>query len=109
MTKIVKTNQSGIHPLGHRVLVLPEDVEEISAGGIVLPSDLQAKERMAQIKGTVVALGEGCWLDTTTPNWARVGDRVMIGKYCGNICDGKDGKKYRLISDLDIIARIDNE
>ena len=51
-------NESGIHPLGHRVLVLPEIVEEKSEGGIILHTGQNLmREEMAQIKALVVEVG----------------------------------------------------
>ena len=100
------TNDSGFVPCGHRVLVLPESVEKVTAGGIVLTSESTGKEEMAQVRGTVVAVGAGCWKDTTTAAWAAAGDRVVFGKYCGLMWDGADGKKYRILNDLDIVGLV---
>lgn len=99
-------NKSGFAPLGHRVLVLPDSVEEVSAGGIVLAKELTDKEEMAQVRGTIVAIGEGCWKDATISDWAKVGDRIVFGKYAGLMWDGADGVKYRILNDLDIVGLV---
>ena len=102
-------NESGIFPVGHRVLVLPEQIEEKTAGGIILHTGSQkAREEMAQINGVVVALGTTAYSDQDTA-WCAVGDRVIIGKYSGLIYDGKDEKKYRVINDLDVVAVLEKE
>ena len=99
-------NESGIHPVGHRVLILPEQVEEKTQSGIIVHSASQlAREEMAQINGLVVDVGTTAYDDQTTP-WCQVGDRVIIGKYSGLIYDGNDGKKYRVINDLDVVALV---
>ena len=99
-------NESGLIPLGHRVLLYPEVIESTSAGGIIIPKEVTHKERMAQITATVVAVGEGCWLDTTVPAWCEVGDKVLIGKFAGLLYDGEDDKEYRIVNDMDIVAKI---
>jgi len=97
-------NESGVYPVGHRVLILPDQVEEKTAAGIILhTASQQSREEMAQINGVVVALGTTAYADQTSP-WCKVGDRVIIGKYSGLIYDGEDDKKYRVINDLDVVA-----
>lgn len=97
-------NHSGIYPVGHRVLILPEQIEEKTEAGIILHTVSQkAREEMAQIEGKVIAIGTTAYSDQPIP-WCCVGDKVIIGKYSGLIYDGKDGQKYRVINDLDIVA-----
>lgn len=100
------TNASGIRPVGHRVLVLPEDVEEVTAGGIVLARELVQKEAMAQVAGVVVEVGVDCWADQPS-KWVGPGDRVIFAKYSGLYHKGADGKTYRVINDLDVVAVFD--
>lgn len=97
-------NRSGIHPKGHRVLVLPEQVEKRSKGGIVFAEESVRKEEMAQIKGVVIDVGNGCWADQPDQEWCKVGDTIIFGRYAGVFYDGYDGKKYRIIKDLDVVA-----
>ena len=100
-------NTSGIHPKGHRVLVLPDPVEETTESGIILSVGQQKdRERLAQLKGTIVELGNSCWHDQPEP-WAAVGDHVIFGKYSGLIYKGADEKEYRIINDLDVVAKVD--
>lgn len=101
------TNASGIHPVGHRILVLPDEVEHKTASGIVLATaSQQQREEMAQVDGVLVAVGDNAWADQLAP-FAKVGQRVMFGKYTGIVRVGKDEKKYRVLSDLDVVAVIE--
>lgn len=107
--KRVKT----IVPLGYRVLVAPDEIEETSKGGIVLAKDLINKEQGAQVVGTVLDIGADCWADTAGEPWCKVGDRVIFAKYTGmKIWDSVEGK-YRndmlLLNDTDLTARITEE
>jgi co-chaperonin GroES (HSP10) len=98
---------SGIHPVGHRVLVLPEVVEHKSAGGIILGTASQSqREQMAQVNALVVELGTTAYSDQPVP-WCTVGQRVVIGKYAGLVKVGLDEQLYRIINDLDVVATID--
>jgi len=97
-------NESGIYPVGHRVLILPEQIEEKTEGGIILHTGSQkAREEMAQINGVVVELGTTAYSDQPS-TWCELGDKVIFGKYSGLIYDGQDGKKYRILNDLDVVA-----
>ena len=100
-------NTSGIHPKGHRVLILPDPVEEVTQSGIILSvGENRDRERLAQLKGTIVELGNTAWLDQPSP-WANEGDHVIFGKYSGLIYQGDDDKEYRIINDLDVVAIVD--
>jgi chaperonin GroES len=95
-----------IEPSGHRVLILPETVEEVSKGGIILAATTQHREQQATMRGTVAAVGVNAWkaFDDGTP-WAKVGDYVVFRKYAGEVV--KDGDvEYRVINDEDTIAVI---
>lgn len=100
-------NESGITPVGHRVLVLPEQIEETTESGIILHTASQReREALAQMYGLVVAMGDSCFADQKS-QWCKVGDRVSFGKYSGLIYTGKDEKTYRVINDLDIVAIVE--
>lgn len=118
-------NTSGITPFGDKVLVKPDIIEEVSAGGIVLPSSTVDQHMMAQTSGTLVAIGPEAWQHYTevTKNqegstWqvvkrglskpqAAVGDKVMFAKYGGQSVWGKDGEEYRMLLDEDLVAGIE--
>jgi co-chaperonin GroES (HSP10) len=100
-------NTSGFKPAGARLLVLPDEIEETFKGSsLVKPEELKQKEPNAQIRGTLIAVGPGAWLDTTIDKWAEPGDMVLFGKYTGIFWDGKDGKRYRIINDVDLVGHI---
>lgn len=101
------TNTSGIRPVGHRILILPEQVEEVSEAGIILHTVAQAdREALAQMYGTVIEMGGDCYLDTRTI-WCSVGNRVSFAKYSGLIYKGLDEQTYRIINDLDVVSIVE--
>lgn len=97
-------NHSGITPLGHRVVVLPDVIEEKTQSGIVLVRETVGKDENAQIFGTVIAVGATCWKDQKVDGWCAAGDRVMFAKYAGNKFIGTDERAYRIINDLDVVG-----
>jgi co-chaperonin GroES (HSP10) len=99
-----------IKPAGHRVLVLPDKVNE-KEGSLFLPQEVRARMGEAQIFGTVVAVGANAFKAFDDGHaWANVGDRVAFAKYGGfNIQDPEDKVLYRLLNDEDICAVITNE
>ena len=103
-----------ILPLGHRVLIKPDNVEGTSKGGIILPEELKKQEQGAQVVGTVLAIGETCWMDTPSGEpWCQEGDRVVFAKYSGmkiwNPVEGKYREDLLIVNDLDITALITEE
>lgn len=104
-------NPSGIIPMDLRILVRPDTVEEKSKGGIILPESAQEKEKYAQCKATVVAIGENAFEEAASRSPAFVkpqpGTRVLIAKYGGVLLKGNDGVEYRIMNDEDIIARLE--
>jgi chaperonin GroES len=70
-----------IKPLNDRVLVLREDEEQKSAGGILIPDTAKEKPQ----RGKVVAVGAGK-IDNEgkrIPLEVKAGDRILFGKYAG--------------------------
>ncbi len=100
-----------IKVLGRRVLVLPDEVEEFSEGGIFIASLNRKEERAAQITGTVVSIGHLCWkgFEDETP-WCKVGDKVHFSRYAGRYIDDPETEiRYMVMNDEDIIALIEEE
>jgi chaperonin GroES len=95
-----------LEPAGHRVLVIPDPVEQVSAGGIILTTETKDRNAQQQVFGTLAAVGVTAWKDYSdgTP-WAKVGDRVVYAKYGGNeLKDPATDIVYRLLNDEDICA-----
>lgn len=105
----VIANESGIEPCGHRIVVRVDEVERQTESGIILREDTADREEMSGTKATVVAVGPSAWADQKIGGqWAKVGDRVMIAKFAGQLWK-RANVKYRVISDLDVIAVIHAE
>ena len=100
------TNKSGIYPKGHKLLILVDKVEETTKSGIILHSEMTRKEQLAENRGTVVEVGSTAYDDQEVA-WCTAGDRVLFAKYAGLLYEGKDGLEYRIINDLDIVAKVD--
>jgi len=100
-------NQSGIIPAGGHLLVLPNKVEEKTAGGIYLPKTVQDREQREATIGLLVAVGPGAWkdLDDGSP-WAAVRDKISYPRHAGVVMDGQDGNEYVLINDNDVLAKL---
>jgi len=98
-------NTSGFIPVGYRLLVMPISVPKKSAGGIELVEETTGRDEMAQIKGRLIAVGDGCWKDTPkAADYPKPGDQIVFGKYAGLPWLGHDGGKYRILNDTDVIG-----
>lgn len=92
-----------IRPLDDRVVVKPEEAEETTAGGIVLPDSAREKPQ----RGTVVAVGPGKLLDSGSRGTlsVAVGDIVIYGKYGGSDLE-VDGQEVKILRESDILAKV---
>ena len=90
-----------ISPLGDRLVVHPEQREEVTSSGLVLPDT--AKEK--PMEGRVVAVGPGRVLDSGERQEMEVkeGQVVLFAKYAGT--EVKLGaEEYLIISEKDVLA-----
>ncbi|MFI3317463.1 MAG: co-chaperone GroES [Rikenellaceae bacterium] len=87
-----------VKPLSDRVLILPNSVEEKTAGGLFIPDT--AKEK--PLSGKVVAAGPGTSEVTME---VSVGDEVLYGKYAGQEIN-IEGEDYLIMKQSDILAII---
>jgi len=93
-----------IKPLGNRVVVEPEEQEDMTSGGIVLPET--AKEKPQQ--GKILAAGPGERDDDgkRIPLDVEEGDTVLFAKYSGTEIK-LDGKKVLILRESDLLAIVD--
>lgn len=103
-------NKSGIHPTRDLVLIEPEQEVESKEGLIIIPDGARERERLAQIFGRIVEIGDVafCYEDKNYGSKIRdkmlPGTRVLFAKYHGIVVFGQDKKQYRLIQDDDVAA-----
>jgi chaperonin GroES len=92
-----------VKPLDDRVVVRPNEAEERTAGGIVLPDAAREKQQ----RGTVVAVGPGRLLDSgeRSPVSVKIGDQVLFGKYGGTEIE-IDGEDVKILRESDILAKL---
>ncbi|MBQ3318270.1 MAG: co-chaperone GroES [Spirochaetales bacterium] len=81
-----------IKPLGERVLVKMDKVEEKTAGGIFIPQTAQEKTQIAVVE----AIGE----DVKT---IKVGQKIMHDKYAGTQVK-MDNEEYLILNIKDVLA-----
>lgn len=91
------------------MLLEPYEVQEKTAGGLLLPPSVRAKDQIAEQKAVVVAVGTGPWEDSNPPR-AAVGDKVLFSKWAGYMAVGPaDGKEYRVVNNTDVFMKITGE
>lgn len=101
-------NESGLIPVGDRLIVRTDKTDEKTAGGIIVLEKSRDQQDMATTKATVIALGEtaNCHGLKTFP---CVGDRILMAKWAGTGHHSPDLPEYRAIMGDDVIAIIDKE
>ncbi len=90
-----------LEPLYDRVVVEPEEVEQKSKGGVVLPDSVE-KEKPQQ--GKVIAVGKGKYVGGkfVRPE-VKVGNKVLYSKFGGDEIE-ISGQKVIILEAKDILA-----
>ena len=94
----------GIEPVDVKVLVLPDPVEEKTAGGIIIPGTTQDKQKFAVVKATLVRVGPNAFAEWGSGNAPEAGRRILMAQYAGARVKGSDEKDYIIMNDDDVIA-----
>ena len=90
--------------MGQRVIVKPDDIEEVTPSGLVIMNDKQM-ERASRIRGTLVSIGADCWFGQDCK--MEIGDRVIYARHSGrSMMDEVTGLDYVILNDLDLICKI---
>lgn len=105
-------NESGIVPFGFKVLVKIKKLEEKTKGGIIIPQDTLDREGEASQIATVIDYGQAAFtigMGDLPKEWdikPKVGDQIILERYCGVRIEGKDGEDYRLVNDKQILGQL---
>jgi co-chaperonin GroES (HSP10) len=106
----ISTNTSGIRPLDYKILVLPQEVNRKTKGGLILADQTVEKEEFGRKEGILVAKSPMAFKN---PDWPdneptpQVGDRVMFSKYQAEQVQGRDGATYWIMNDKSVLAMIE--
>ena len=97
------SNKTNFKPLGDRVIVQPEQAEQATKSGIVLPDTAQEKPQT----GIVVSVGPGRVTEEgkTLPVNVKEKDVVIYAKYGGTEIK-IDGEDYLLMREDDVLGVI---
>jgi chaperonin GroES len=85
--------------LKNKVLILPDEVENVTKSGLIL--SLKGKDEEHPTNGTVVTVGGDKDLIL------KVGDKVIFNKYSGTTIE-VEGKNYVILKESDVLCIINN-
>jgi len=106
-----KTNLNKLpNPTGWRILVMPFQVKEETAGGIIIAQETLDRARAAVQVGYVLKMGPLCYEDKEkypTGAWCAEKDWVIFARYAGSRM-GIDGGEIRMLNDDEILGTIDD-
>lgn len=90
----------------YKCVVLPDLVEEVTAGGIIKAKEAIRLESLKTCKATFIMRSENAFRD-----WGgyipEPGDRVYVAVASGMIHEGPDGRTYRIVNDKDVVGQLD--
>jgi chaperonin GroES len=101
-------NCSRIKPVCDKVIVLPDEANEVTRGGIIVPTATKENSSTAATSGVLIAVGPQAFAydSDRLVRWEgerpQPGDRVRFQKYAGEEYVGADGRTYRLMQDRSI-------
>jgi len=95
-----------IRPLHDRVIVKRLEEDRTSPGGIVIPDTAAEKP----VQGKIIAVGKGKILEDgkVRPLDAKVGDRILFGKYSGTEVK-VNGEELVVMREEDVMAVIESK
>ena len=97
--------QFNLKPLEDRIVVKPQEEEETTVSGIVIPDTAKEKPQ----EGKVVAVGPGRFEDgQRVPMDVKAGDSVIYSKYGGTEVK-VEGEEYLILSARDVLAVIEKK
>ena len=92
-----------LRPLEDKVILEMIEPEEITKGGIVLPSKAQEKSQIAK----VINIGPGKMVDgKLEPVCVKRGDNVIVSKYAGTEVK-YEGVDYIILKQEDVLAIVE--
>lgn len=97
-------NESGVLPMGKRILVLMDRFSGVTSGNILVTEQLQDRMSMASESGILIeAAPEAFSRHFDGSLWTgpkpKPGDRLYCEKYAGVLVQGIDAQEYRLMED----------
>lgn len=103
-------NKSGYDAVDYKVFVKKDTVEEVTEGGIVMPTSVAKQEEWNVQTGVVVSMGDLAFTDGRLDDGTlirihprpKVGDGVITKEYAGMRFIGDDGEAYMVFNDKDI-------
>jgi len=97
--------QFNLKPLEDRIVVKPQEEEETTVSGIVIPDTAKEKPQ----EGKVVAVGPGRFEEgQRVPVDVKAGDSVIYSKYGGTEVK-VEGEEYLILSARDVLAVVEKK
>lgn len=102
------TNESGLHPVCDKVVVLPDEASKLASPNILSPDNVVDQRSVAAVTGLVIEVGPQAFAYDSDrlvkwEGWRpQPGDRVCFERYAGQEYPGLDGKVYRIMQDTAI-------
>ena len=105
-------NESGIAPIFEKVVILVDQVEPRTAGGIIITDESQERANLSAESGVIVAVGPlafrfdggGRVMADGEIEKPGAGTHVWFQKFSGAALRGRDGRTYRVMDDTCIGA-----
>lgn len=98
---VMKNHSSRFAPLDDRIVISPEKMSEVTAGGIIIPGSRDERPN----RGTVLAKGPGrrSKKGVIRPLDVNVGDRVLFPEFAGTKIQ-IDGDEFLILREEDLLG-----
>lgn len=101
---------AGIEATEYCVLVAMAEKPAKTKGGIILTDEGRDREQWGSEHGRIISVSPLAFSYAEWPDRAAmpaVGDVVFVGRHPGKEATGRDGKKYHLVSDREVLGIIE--
>lgn len=90
-------------PISDKLICMPVEQDEVSAGGIILPE----LDDQKTLKAEVLVAGKGFWaapglfIDTT----CKPGDIIVFQRFAAQVME-YDGVEYQIVQERDVLTKV---
>ncbi len=113
--------ESGVTPLGARLLIQLKSIKKASKGGIILVEETRETEKAQSMIGKVISMGPLCFKNRETATewpegtWCAVGDYIRVPRWSGdrftvpNSDDPEDQVSFQVLNDFEVWAKVKDD
>lgn len=99
-----------VWPEGVKLLILVDDAEGVTSGGIIVPGVVRENNQMHLTMGTILRVGPDAVTNFADGKELKPGSRVVFAKYGGyRLKEIETHRDLRIINDSDVLVLLEDD